>query len=331
MAHPTEVPLPDESTSEDLLSLWSDLEAGLSLVLAQPQAVQEFPLKVRQYDRWMRDLVVHDTDSAFYLLFQLASTSSVGYSASHSLVCASLCHLVGQELHLPPAEHDALIRAALTMNIAMTETQDQLAVQDEKPTAAQRHAIEHHAEESATLLRELGVADTLHLAIVRGHHAEDPKKEVAWSSMPAAERLAQVLGTIDRYAAMISPRGTRSGRTAADSVRSILESKAGYPGEIGQALLRAVGLVPPGSFVALDNGETAVVVARGPDSGLPAVAVLVETDGLALREPRLHRTATGKPSIKAPLSHAQTDLPYNYVRLLQIGVRVRRQLRLPKG
>ncbi len=327
MAHPTEVPLPDENTSEDLLGLWSDLEAGLSMVLAEPRKVQEFALKVRQYDRWMRDLVLHDIDSAFYLLFQLASTSSVGYSASHSLVCASLCHLVARELGLPPEERDALVRAAMTMNVAFTEVQDQLAVQDDKPTAAQRAAIESHAEEGARMLEQLGVADALHIAIVRSHHVEGLSKKAPWAQLSPVDRLALVLGMIDRYAAMISPRGSRSGRTAADSVRTIVDGQAGYPAEIGQALLRAVGVVPPGSFVALDNGETAVVIARGADNNLPDVAVLGKSAAPPLREPRLHRTITGKPLIRAPLAHAQTDLPYDYVRLLQIGVRARRRLR----
>jgi hypothetical protein len=121
---------------EDLLSLWSDLESALSVVLSAPLRVQDFPAKVRQIDRWLQDLVAHDIDAALYLMFQLASTSSVGYSASHALVCGTLCHIMAQELQLPPRERDSLVRAALTMNIGMTALQDVLAEQREKPTAA---------------------------------------------------------------------------------------------------------------------------------------------------------------------------------------------------
>ena len=129
---------------EDLLSLWSDLESALSVVLSAPLRVQDFPAKVRQIDRWLQDLVAHDIDAALYLMFQLASTSSVGYSASHALVCGTLCHIMAQELQLPPRERDSLVRAALTMNIAMTALQDVLAGQREKPTAAQQDAIRNH-------------------------------------------------------------------------------------------------------------------------------------------------------------------------------------------
>ena len=53
----------------------------------------------------------------------------------------------------------------------------------------------------------------------------------------------------------------------------------GTPDEIGGALLKAVGLYPPGSFVELVNGEICIVVARGPRANLPVVAVLIGADG----------------------------------------------------
>ena len=112
-----------EDQFEDLLGLWADLECALSMLLRRPLQVQEFASKVQQLDLWLQNLVVHDIDAALYLMFQLASTSTVGYSASHALVCATLCHILAHELHLMPAERDSLVRAALTMNIAMTQLQ----------------------------------------------------------------------------------------------------------------------------------------------------------------------------------------------------------------
>lgn len=63
----------DDDHYEDLLGLWSDLEAGLHLVLTSPVLVPQFPAKIQQLETWMRDLVAHDTDAALYLMFQLAS------------------------------------------------------------------------------------------------------------------------------------------------------------------------------------------------------------------------------------------------------------------
>ena len=159
-----------ESEYEDLLSLWSDLEAGLAVVLASPSSVQEFQLRVWQYDRWMQDLLQRDADVGLYLLFQLATNSSVGYSASHALVCAVLCHLIAVELNLDQGERDSLVHAAFTMNIGMTELQDELANQLEKPSPMQQDAIRAHPVKGGMVLANLGILDGLWLDIVTSHH-----------------------------------------------------------------------------------------------------------------------------------------------------------------
>ncbi|MBX9818316.1 MAG: phosphodiesterase, partial [Burkholderiaceae bacterium] len=130
----------DENEYEDLLGQWSDLESGLGIILASPNSAQQFSHRVLQYDRWMQGLMQRDPDVGLYLLFQLASNSPVGYSASHALVCAVLCHLVANELHLPQKERNSLVDAALTMNIAMTALQDELAGQVDKPSPTQQDA-----------------------------------------------------------------------------------------------------------------------------------------------------------------------------------------------
>ena len=71
-----------ENEYEDLLSLWSDLESGLGIILSSPGSVQEFEQRVWQYDRWMQTLLQRDADVGLYLLFQLATNSPVGYSLS---------------------------------------------------------------------------------------------------------------------------------------------------------------------------------------------------------------------------------------------------------
>ena len=95
---PAAVTVQSENEYEDLLGLWSDLEAGLGIILGSPNSIQEFEQRVWQYDRWMKTLLQRDTDVGLYLLFQLATNSPVGYSASHALVSAVLCHLIAVEL-----------------------------------------------------------------------------------------------------------------------------------------------------------------------------------------------------------------------------------------
>ena len=58
----TQVPHPQDADYEDLLSLWADLESGLAMVLANPHNIPDFESKIRQYDRWMQDLLKRDED-----------------------------------------------------------------------------------------------------------------------------------------------------------------------------------------------------------------------------------------------------------------------------
>ena len=308
-----------EDQYEDLLGLWSDLESALSVLLARPLQTQDFAAKVLQLDRWLQDLVAHDIDAALYLMFQLASTSTVGYSASHALVCGTLCHILAQDLQLPAPERDSLVRAALTMNIAMTALQDLLAGQRERPSAAQQEAIRSHPREGQLLLSRLFVQDELWLDVVGQHHAQLPEREPL-AQLSAADRLTRILGTIDHYAAMISPRKSREGRSATDSVRAIVGQEDTRREEVSYALVRAIGLCPPGTFVRLDNGDTAVVLRRSDKANQPLVASILDAKGAPRPEPRLHQTSLGKPRVQSALAHGAVTAEANHRTMVRLGL-----------
>ena len=309
-----------EGEYEDLLSLWSDLEAALSVLLSRPLQVQDFATKVRQFDGWLKDLVAHDIDAALYLMFQLASTSSVGYSASHALVCGTLCHIMAQELHLPQRERDSLVRAALTMNIGMTRLQDELAEQRERPSAAQQEAIRSHPEDSMMLLSRLFITDALWLDVVGQHHA-NINDRVPLAQQDPVDRLTRILGTIDRYAAMISPRKSRAGRSATDSVRALVgQEKNEQRDEVSYTLVRAVGLCPPGTFVRLDNGDVAIVLRRSDKTNHPLVASLLDRHGQHHAQPSLYQTATSKPHIQSALARSAVSLDINHRTMVRLGL-----------
>lgn len=308
----------NENEYEDLLGLWSDLESGLGIILGSPASIQEFEKRVRQYDRWMQDLLKRDTDVGLYLLFQLATNSPVGYSASHSLVCAVLCHLIADELRLPQIERDSLVRSALTMNIAMTALQDQLATQAERPSTQQQDEIRTHAVKGGLMLANMGVMNELWLDTITLHHDESTDQGELREVAPV-KRLARILRVVDRYAAMISPRKSREGRSTTDSARSAIHNASSDNDEVGHALVRAVGLCPPGTYVRLDNQEIAVVMRRSHKPNLPHVAIVINTQGALMNPPRLHRTLHGSPSIKAALAASAVRERLNHYLILQLG------------
>jgi hypothetical protein len=303
---------------EDLLGLWSDLESGLGVILSNPGSTQEFSYRVVQYDRWMQGLLQRDPDVGLYLLFQLSSNSPVGYSASHALVCATLCHLIATELGTAPKERDSLVRAALTMNVAMTTLQDELAGQAEKPHQQQQDAIRAHSIKGAMMLANLGVADDMWLDIVSGHHDDAVDRDELHLVQPVT-RLTRILKVVDRYAAMISPRMSRAGRSATESARTIMANASAKTDVIGHALVRAVGLCPPGTYVRMDNDELAVVLRRSSTANQPYVAIIGKANGELLAAPRLHRTASSGTRIRSALAAAAVRANLNHFHILQLG------------
>jgi hypothetical protein len=312
------VSVQNENEYEDLLGLWSDLEAGLGIVLTSPSSIQEFEQRIWQYDRWMQTLLERDTDVGLYLLFQLATNSSVGYSTSHSLICGVLCHLISGELKLSVAERNSLVHAAMTMNISMTVLQDQLALQTERLSAQQLDAVRAHAAKGGLILSNLGVSDALWAEVVSSHHDENTEK-LELRLLSPLRRLVRILHVVDRYAAMISPRKSREGRSATESVRSIMTGKSSYNDEVGHALVRAVGLCPPGTYVRLEDSALAVVMRRSGKPNLPFVAIVTNPAGDMLHHPILHRTADSRPAIQAALAAAMVRLRLNHHLILQLG------------
>ena len=307
-----------EGEYEDLLGLWSDLESGLAVVLTHPDSVQEFAQRILQYDRWLQDLLQQDADVSLYLLFQLATKSPVGYSASHALVCAVLCDLIANHFALPPSQRDSLVRAALTMNVAMTVLQDEMATQRERPTREQQLIINEHPAKGAQILERKGITDALWLEVVRRHHLEDASPQ-SLSQLPPERRLAHILQVVDRYAAMISPRESREGQSAADSARNLIQGPSEQSGAVGQALVHMVGFCPPGTFVQLDDGRVAIVTRRTQQTNQPDVVVVIDAQGRLARVPVWHSTSQSEVGIASALLASAVRERINHHLILQLG------------
>jgi hypothetical protein len=318
---------------EALLAQWADLETGLATVLEHPTQAAQFAQRLVQYDQWMQSLIQRDSDLGLYLLFQLASNSPVGYSAAHALVCGVLCHLIAIELKTPTAQRNSLVRAAFSMNLSMTALQNTLAVQNHPPTGKQKNAIRAHPGKSVDLLLALGVQDQDWLTIVSKHHHRGVDQG-RFENLSSTSQLARILKVVDRYAARISPRALRKGQSATYSAHFFLGDRGaisglggkgnstqtkGLPGNdpIGNALLRAVGLYPPGTYTKLDNQTLAVVVRRSHLINEPDVAIVALTESIPLSKPELHSTWKGPPQIRMALPASRLPTTLNHYAILK--------------
>lgn len=260
-----------------------------------------------------RTLAAQGLDAALYHLIYLAATDVERYSAHHSLLAMIVADAAAEVLGWTGDERRALGRAALTMNVAMLRLQDLLARSEQPPTPDMRLQIDRHAERGARMLVESGVRDTLWIETVRRHH--DPG---AAGGGECAPRLAALLQRVDMFTAKLSRRRTRQALSPVVAARETCLGAGARPDPIGAALLKAVGLYPPGSFVKLCSGEVGIVLARGGRSDQPIVAALVGATGLPLVDPMLRDTGHARHTVRAAVEAARVRVrpPHERLRAL---------------
>jgi HD-GYP domain-containing protein (c-di-GMP phosphodiesterase class II) len=244
-----------------------------------------------------RALAERRFDASLYHLIYTAGHSTEKYSAHHSLLTLLICEHTAPLMGWPQPHTDSLGRAALTMNVAMVRLQDQLAHNDLKPTAEMRRQIDQHAAAGAEQLLAAGFKDKLCCEVVRLHHDSTPLT-AALAELPPERRLASMLRRVDIFCAKLSRRRTRTPMSPVQAAREACLGSNGVPDEIGSALLKAVGLYPPGSFVELISGEMGIVIARGRRANLPFVATLISASGTLMGDPVLRDTLDRRYGVK---------------------------------
>lgn len=270
-----------------LVEGWEGLVQRTGAVLRDPPASGIDVLAGRLDDALM-SLVDSEPDRSLLLLIHAAASDPHRYSVTHALTVATVCELAARHIdEWDDGTRRALRLVALTMNIAMTRLQDELALQDSPPTEAQREQIRDHAERGADLLALRGVHDELWLTALRHHH-DAPAGRL--DALPPALQIARLVQRADIFVARLSPRRTRKAMSATGAAKGAYFDEKGQPDEAGAAVIKAAGLYPPGSYVQLQNGETGVVLNRGERANVPTVCSTVRPNGIPYTQPLLRDT-----------------------------------------
>lgn len=205
------------------------------------------------------------------------------YGFSHSVYSALLCILMAQRLGWNENQVLSLALAALTMNASIVALQVQMAFQDYPVLDRQRALIRKHPVESAALLERAGVTDSAWLTTVREHHERIDGKGYP-TGTPLVCESAQILRMADHFIASISPRTLRPAMGIQEATRKAFRDDQGGP--ISRALIRELGLYPPGDFVLLANGEQGIVVRRGAEARTPLVVAVTDNHGRSVTHHR---------------------------------------------
>jgi len=292
---------------------WLDLQDQAHLILRDSRSV-DFLARLEKLKTELYRQIKLNPDSTLFALIHLATTEVKRYSATHAMLVSAVCTLAAQDvLKWAAPQIDTLLNVALTMNIGMTELHDHLASQLVAPNAEQMHAIENHATRSRDILLSLGVDDQDWLQAVLHHRATAPGP---LGVRPLADRLARLIQRADMFAARLSPRASRRPESPAAAMQACYFDENRKTDEAGAALIKAVGIYSPGTFVKLANNEVAIVVRRGLNTTMPKVAVLINRQGMLTGEPILRETSQSDFRIVGSVPHREVKVNHNFDRLL---------------
>ncbi|MEP7102165.1 MAG: HD domain-containing phosphohydrolase [Burkholderiales bacterium] len=247
--------------------------------------------------RSLRVLVEADPDVALFLCVRQDDRRFALYPLTHSLHCAVIALLTGQQLRWSDAQSDSLACAALTMNLPILELQAMMAEQGEPPSARQLREIRAHPDAAVALLRGCGVADELWLSAVAEHHERSGGGGYP-QGLDRVGEPALVLRAIDVFMARISPRAKRPAIAPQTAVRQLFQESAASP--LAMALVKTLGVHPPGSLLQLRSGEIAVSIRRPARGTQPVAATLSDAHGRPSAETQRRDTAQPEFAVLGP-------------------------------
>ncbi|MBS3935555.1 MAG: hypothetical protein KGZ43_05220 [Sulfuritalea sp.] len=184
-------------------------------------------------------------------------------SLRHGLSAAVLGIHLCRAVRLDARHQYTVAKAALFMNLAALELQDELTAPRAVPSAAQRITLWRHPQLAADLLRDTPGTDLCWIEAVEQHH-----ESLDGSGYPAAlsgDEIcleARILRIADAWCALVAPqRFLRSAMTPRTALHWLLSrSRQLFDPVLLEALRRVNGAWPPGTLVRLANRETAIVV-----------------------------------------------------------------------
>lgn len=307
----------DDSRNEadDDTSDWFDLQtlAGSMLHEANPE---KFQARLGRLQRQLARRARTNPDGTLFALIYLSASEVRFYSATHSMLVSVMCTLAAREVLKWPEETQTLLgKAALTMNIGMTDLQDRLAMQRGTVTPEQRLYIDQHPARSVAELQQRGITQTEWLEAVANHHTKTPGP---LAERPEGLRMARLIQRADMFAARLAPRASRTPQPPASAMQACFFDETGQTDEAGAALIKTVGIYSPGSFVKLATNEIAAVIQRGFNTTMPRVAVLVNRDGMPMGEMIVRDTSQREYKIVASVPHRNVKVNINLERLLPL-------------
>lgn len=212
------------------------------------------------------------------------------YTIGHSVRLSTLALTVGRAMNWPLHLQTELASAAMLHDVGKAKVPEEILYKPGELTPEERKVAESHAEIGARILMSRGDVSPSVIAGAWGHHIRHDgggyPKAPEWVARSPVASLLQVCNVFE---ALTAARPYKAPLPPRRAFEIILKDHTAFDPTCLRALIRAVGLFPPGSEILLNNGCRAYVAAHGPTWDNPVVRIISKPDGSRL-EPDDQRT-----------------------------------------
>ena len=294
---------------------WLDLQVQANALLRDPVGTQFLERLERLHSQLSRH-ATRNPDGALFALIYLSATESALHHATQAMLVSVMCALAARDvLGWTVPVQNVLAKAALTMHLSTAAGHDRMERQADAPAIQAPGQEQIAAHRTQEILLSHGVSDITWLQAVRDYPSQGPG---ILSTKTLTQRVARVLQRADMCASRLAGRGEGAAVVPAAAMQACYFDESRQVDEAGAALIKALGIYPPGTFVRLATDEIAVVVKRGVNATTPRVAVLVNRSGVPTVEPAVRDTWLRDHRIVSSVAYREVKVTVNLERLLPL-------------
>jgi HD-GYP domain-containing protein (c-di-GMP phosphodiesterase class II) len=222
---------------------------------------------------------MRNPDALIFLTQLQAARQSV---ALHCINACIFSLIFGRHLELPEDELRTLGLGALLHDVGYIKLPQQLLEKPGTLTVEESELIRTHVAEGVTVLQGASGITSRVVALIQDHHERwDGRGYPRGKARESIDYLGRVLGMVDVYDALTSPRPWRPAHSPYHALR-LLQQNADKDFERALVLqfVQCIGIYPVGSIVQLNTGDVGIVVFSHPRYRLrPRVRLLFDPQG----------------------------------------------------
>jgi len=227
------------------------------------------------FAKMLVESILTEEDDQSLRFYEIGSPQD--YLPSHSFNVSFMSTKIGMWCGLNKSQLTELFMASFLHDVGMIKVES-IVRKEYGLSAQERMRVQKHPEYSEQIIRKINCVGEEGLRAVKAHHARGQR-----------DVFSQIMSLADIYEAITHPRVYKPARSAHQAVGEVIEKETGnFEQPILKAFVNNIGIYPIGSWVALNTGETGMVIGTNRGYPLrPKVNVIFNREGEPLQENRI--------------------------------------------